>query len=410
MSYSTKLKLLILVVIYVPNQLHFPSDLGIPGVNVLNLLFLLAFISVKRNSEPLIGKNPIKVSGHLRKYYFVLMFSFLISQFTPYGFLYDLIYLKTVIFYTLFYFVFFNGLSSEEEREVIFNTLLVVALVASLEAVKEGMSYGLGAYKETHRASGPFGANYRTSNRAGAFFVMFFPLFVSTALYTDKKWLKLAAMISIGVVMFAIFVTYSRQALLISGISLFYLFLKRNVFAFIIILIVLSSAPLWLPDTVLDRVNETEQVDDFGVEKLDVSTESRFVLWKGAAGIIGDYPWGIGLNRFKGMIGNYSPIANMDAHNYYVLFTTEAGIQGVIVLLILMFGLFRMGKKLMAVAETPFDKILAYGYTSSVMSLMLSNIYGSPFSSGEVMGNFWALSGLVARQLYDKLQEEPLKK
>src|SRR5690606_32717408 len=38
--------MLAVLIVYTPNQLHFPTSLGIMGVNVFNILMLLAFLTL----------------------------------------------------------------------------------------------------------------------------------------------------------------------------------------------------------------------------------------------------------------------------------------------------------------------------------------------------------------------------
>jgi len=87
----------------------------------------------------------------------------------------------------------------------------------------------------------------------------------------------------------------------------------------------------------------------------------------------------------------------MDAHNSFVLMTAEAGVQGLLAFVVVLVGLMGLAVRLIRAARDDEARALAYGYAVSVVCLVLGNLYGSAFFSGEVMGNFWALSGLVAR-------------
>src|SRR3546814_5030961 len=84
-----------------------------------------------------------------------------------------------------------------------------------------------------------------------------------------------------------------------------------------------------LPDSVTQRVEETEQSTASGDEKLDTSTASRFEIWTGAALMWSEHPIGVGMNRFKRYIGHYSKYVGYDAHNFYVLTTAELGPLGI---------------------------------------------------------------------------------
>mgnify|MGYP001391775273 CR=1 FL=1 len=66
------------------------------------------------------------------------------------------------------------------------------------------------------------------------------------------------------------------------------------------------------------------------------------------------YHWfGIGANRFKSEIGNYSRYSGKDAHNYYVLTLAETGWQGLLSLLWLVWAMWRLGGRLSRAAFDP---------------------------------------------------------
>src|SRR3546814_15238544 len=95
-----------------------------------------------------------------------------------------------------------------------------------------------------------------------------------------------------------------------------------------------------LPDSVTQRVEETEQSTASGDEKLDTSTASRFEIWTGAALMWSEHPIGVGMNRFKRYIGHYSKYVGYDAHNFYVLTTAELGPLGIDALLLALLRLW----------------------------------------------------------------------
>jgi O-antigen ligase len=386
------------LIIYVPNQLHFPNDLGLKGLNVFNVLFLLALFVTWLRSEKSSSPTPLK--GRFIFFFLALVIAFFIAQMRGDGdFIGDLTYLKTSIFYILLYFIFYHAAQDVRTIRILFVMVLFVAFVAGLEAIKEGLAYGIGHYKETHRASGPFGFDYMEANRAGVFYAMFLPLFLTVFLfYRSRRIVRLLALGGTIVLTAAIFFTYSRQSYFIAAFILLYLLFRRGILLPLLGVVLLLNYSLWVPDSAVERVEETKKTDQRGQEQLDESTESRFVIWEGALQIIQDNPWGIGLNRFKQEIKNYTPYKQgKDAHNQYVLIATEAGIQGLLAYLLLLRGMYSMGRSLARSAQNEEEKILGVGYISAFISMVLGGIYGSPLFFGEIMGNFWALTALVAR-------------
>lgn len=71
-------------------------------------------------------------------------------------------------------------------------------------------------------------------------------------------------------------------------------------------------------------------------EERDTSAQSRIVLAKAGVRMLTDHPLGVGAGNFYQTIGRYVPeYAGADAHNTYVRCFTEVGLQGGLVLLLL---------------------------------------------------------------------------
>jgi hypothetical protein len=117
-------------------------------------------------------------------------------------------------------------------------------------------------------------------------------------------------------------------------------------------------------------------------------------------------PLGVGLHRFPSEIGQYSSHKNMDAHNFYVLTVAECGPHGLFALLYLIFCLFKLARYLRenTPLEDPETRALTLGFTITTVCMALGGIYGSPTLEGAVMGNYWALCGLLERHILFKKQ------
>ena len=135
--------------------------------------------------------------------------------------------LKNSVFFMCLYFVFFHAVQDETSLRYMFYTVLFVAAVAGLEAIREGIDYGFGVYGETKRAAGPFGTNYKASNLAAVFFSMFMPVFAAVALYQrGRPLVRWGGIGGVGILLLAIFCTYSRQAYLIVAAMLLLMTMK----------------------------------------------------------------------------------------------------------------------------------------------------------------------------------------
>jgi O-antigen ligase len=117
-------------------------------------------------------------------------------------------------------------------------------------------------------------------------------------------------------------------------------------------------------------------------------------------------PVGVGLNRFRKEIGDYSSHKGYDAHNFYVLTLAECGPFGLLSLMFLIWTLFRLAQQFRQSA--PVDdheaRALSLGFTVTTLCMTLGAVYGSPTLEGAVMAPYWALSGLIERYMYLKNQ------
>ncbi|MBK9494662.1 MAG: O-Antigen ligase [Alphaproteobacteria bacterium ADurb.BinA280] len=394
-----------LLILYTVNQLHLPSDLGLPGLNALNLIFMLGMVLVI-----LLARGPRlpkpSLSGPLKFYFAMMAIATLIAIWVrPMGLMADLTYLKTLVFYPLYYWLFYYAARDLMRTRLWLAAILFVAVVAGLEAWSEAISYGIGSYVESHRAAGPFGPDFYSANRAGVFYAMFLPMLLAPLLFLKTRPLfRLIALASVLILLGAILFTYSRQAYAIGLLGMALLAFKRGIGTATLGLVVFLIALPWLPQGATERVEETQQAGEYGQAQYDESTESRWILWEGGLAMWVENPFGIGANRFKSEIGNYSRYSGKDAHNYYVLTLAEAGWQGLLSLLWLVWAMWRLGGRLSRAAFDPESRALTYGFRVAVLAMMLGNIYGSPFSEGAIMGVFWALAGLMERYMHLRWQ------
>jgi O-antigen ligase len=403
--------LLFVQLLYVVNQVHFSWVPGLGPIAPTNLLFILTLLAMR-------GKpDVIDTPGILRKpllvFFAALTFAFLWAQVrAPGNFVDDATYLKNAIFFPLYYFLFLKSRQDEKTTRRLIIWILIIAAVAGLEALHEGMDYGFGNYNPSRRASGPFGTDWHMANRAGVFYGMFMPMFVALVLFLRKRVLwRLAAFGACVVIAGGAFSTYSRQSYFLVLLGTVLLLIRRNIITAVIVGITLVSLAGYLPDSVVQRVDETKQTGKHGEETVDESTSGRWELWAGAMSMFASNPLGVGLNRFKTEIGNYSPHKGFDAHSFYVLTLAECGPFGIVALLILIAMAFRLAKFLRMNVPNgdPELTALTLGFTFCTLNMALGGIYGSPTLEGSVMTPYWALAGTLERYIHLKASNAGMK-
>lgn len=390
--------LLAAIIIYIPYQQHFPLVLDLKGLNLINMLFLLVVLIIAAQDS--LRKSPAPLKWHFMFFFFALAVSLLIGQvYDSSQMASDATALKTDIFYMLFYFLYYHAARDVRSIRFLFGVVLLVALLVSFHAIRQALDYGTVVYSDTRRASGPFAPDYRGANVAAAFFIIFVPMFFSVfLLYKSKPLYRMIALACSVVGIMAAFFTFSRQAYFILAALFFLQATRRNILLGILLGIVVLSYEAWAPSTVIERISMTEETDAKGEQKLDKSTESRFIIWEGAKQLIIERPWGIGLSHFPREIGRYvTEYENFDAHNGYVLVLTETGFLGLFTLLLLFWGLLRLGFRVTKLDASEDSRLFGYTFVVAVIGAALTNVFGSRIFNGEVMGNFWIFAGLVAR-------------
>ncbi|MFD0737903.1 O-antigen ligase family protein [Lysobacter koreensis] len=391
--------LLAIPIVLMPNSLHVPFDTGLAGLNVANLLLIVLLLSMPARRPDMPPPAPGILRAPLLLLFASLVIGLLIALATRPGTLVtDLTDLKNFIFYPLLYFVYRHCRQDLAGTRQLLALMLVVAIVAGLESVGEGIARdSFSSFDDSKRIAGPFGGA-RVSNRAGVFFAMFLPLLVAFALFVrGRRIWRLIAIAGIVVLVVAIMVTFSRQSYLIAVVTTALLLLRRHLLLAGLLAVAMVPAISLLPEGVTQRVVETQQLNEIGEAELDVSTASRFDIWDGAMRMWRDNPAGVGFGRFPSYIGSYSDYEGYDAHNMYVLMLAECGPLGLIAMLWLLWRLLKLAITVRRSSD-PDDResqALALGFGLAVVAMAMGNLYGSSFNEGLVMANFWILCGLV---------------
>lgn len=384
-----------LPIVLLPNALHLPPDLGV-GASIV--LLIVAFVFSQRDPPQLAQTGYL--TPPLVGLFLALLLGYITAQWDDVSNAgEDLLRAKYAIIYPLLYIAYRRcGLDLKATKQLIV-LVMMVAAVAGLEAVFQGLQFNLGAFDYNQRATGPFG-EINAANRAGVFFAMFLPMFVAVALQPNhRKLTRWLAVAGGAILVAAILFTFSRQSYLIALLGILLLLVHRGASGAVLAVLLIMIGVGLLPDSVIQRMQETRQLDAGGMASYDVSTISRLELWKGAFAMLADHPGGVGLGRFGDYIGNYTNYPGRDAHNGFVLVLAECGPLGLAMMLWLFWRLWGLARKLRrsAGSNLPEARAFSLGFTVAVISMALGNVYGSPYFEGLVMNNFWILCGLLER-------------
>jgi O-antigen ligase len=426
---------LLALVFYLPNQAQIRIEIPVRGLNMTNVLFLLAlFAMAMQHRAPNLQPTPLKLPIVL--FIGVLTWALTLALAGDRSaWVEDLTLYKNDVFYLLLYFLAYHAVRDQKTLRLLVLMTLFIAFTSSVLGVRQALDYGIGNFNENKRVAAPFGWSVFDANRSAIFYCIQLQIVLSMALFLKSRgWLRIACAVVFAMGVFAVFHTYSRQSYFILAVLLILVALRKNLFVALLACLALIYHESWVPETVMERVamtsNEvsttpartpgfdpnwtgaglpmaTTPAKPAAEPSYDESTESRFILWEGAWQIIQEQPLGIGLARFKRTIGDHVPpqLAGKDAHNFYVLLTTEAGIFAPPFLLALLVALLWLGQRLASYKDDDEARALGIGLIMATLAVVLGNIYGSRFLDGDVMGNYWIYAGLVARALHIKEAE-----
>ncbi|HMX10103.1 MAG TPA: O-antigen ligase family protein, partial [Burkholderiaceae bacterium] len=366
---------------YTVYQNYFPIEFTIPGLNIYNSLFLgVLFIVMYKGIH---SKESPPAKGVFTFLFVMLTWGYLVGVLDDDSTaMADLVELKTSLFYILMYYLYYRAVQDMKTLKIVLAVVLFTAFLAQLQAVRQGLDYGLGDFNETRRAAGPFGTAAR-ANSCAAYFVIMVPVATAMLLELKRGWkIRALLMFSVGIGVFGLFVTYSRQGYFILGLILLYLTFRKNLGLALMLCLFLASYQAWAPDAMIQRIEMTKQDEDAKpnkngeAPKYDESTESRFLIWDGAYQMMGDRPLGVGLNHFKRNIGKYVPrYAGYDAHNNYIRMAAEATPIASAAMIFIIIRLFILGIQVERVDRSDSSRAMGLALQAAMVGVLMSNFY-----------------------------------
>ena len=397
--------LLLFAVFYIPNQSHFP-DFHVVGVNITNVLMMLIFILVLRNSDGAPITAPLKKSFGF--FFLILLWGFLVGRAhggTP--FFADLQDLKNSVAYMLLFFLAYHAVRDRNTMRLLLLAILFTTFFDIYMGLRQALDYGFD-FNVSRRVAAPFSWDSADANRSSAYYTLYLTLTAVVALY-GRNLARSLRWVLILIVAFGIFVdffTYSRQSYGILALLALLLAFRRNILLGLVVVGALLAYKAWLPDSVVARIDSAVVVQTMpgvvtsrtSAQQLAKASDQRFLIWSAAGKLIEGAPWGIGLNHFTRDIGRYAPAAAFqDANNYYVLCATEDGVLAPVAMLVLLWGLYRLGLSVRKLDESPESRVYGLGLELCVLVIAFVNLYGSRFVDGNLMSNFWIFAGFTAR-------------
>mgnify|MGYP000017645015 CR=1 FL=1 len=188
------------------------------------------------------------------------------------------------------------------------------------------------------------GSDFAEGNFLAAHFAWLLPL-AGVKFLLEGKIAKVLCVVSAAFMLNAVVLTRSRGAFLamsLGGVAALWFLPRVRIYRKQIIVAMIAGL---LAAFSLTDVGFWERMSTLKSDQVveDVSAMSRVEAWKVALRMWADYPMGVGVGQYFDYAGLYNPaLAGRDTHNTYLRCLAETGIQGLMVLLALIFSSFRL--------------------------------------------------------------------
>jgi O-antigen ligase len=425
-SLLSPLPILIALAAYIPYSKAVAGNMGgaVTGLNFTTLLTVIALMSIQavanRRSASAGWQNtsadlPSSFELFFRRLvivfivlgaFSVLHTDIIFDQWTAFTAILDF---KRWVDPFLIFFFFSYLVRTEKEAKIVITTMAVTLAIIGIGSIWQ--HHVVSGYNHRVRMAGIAGQ----ANQMGAFYANY--IFLLLAFFMMKGIrLRSRALFAIG--MFGCFLglmaTESRGDALALAVGVLVYFFIRNkglFFAMVGLIAFLAVNIQYLPQGLRTRVQHTLTNRDpeglSGGPKLDASARTRLALWAGAINMMKDHPVvGVGYKMFQPLIYDYAPkndetadlpLRGRDAHNAYMLIGAEMGVPTLVFFLLLLANMFRVTFRAYRASIDPFWKAVSLATMCSVLSLLMTNLFGSRVISLVLAGYLWGLLAILLK-------------
>lgn len=308
-----------------------------------------------------------------------------------------LIGLLTVVF-ALFAIVFDNAVTTRKQADLAVRLLVLMGVLVALFGVYQYLFYdpaSAGAWVDSDMFSSITNRVYSTldnPNVLSEYLLLVIPLTAACVL-TGKTWRQKAfyfcCLLAMVVCMIVTFSRGGYLGLLLAAALFIVLLDARFILVGVVALVALYFV---LPQTVVERFASIGNLSDS-------STSYRVYIWYGTIAMLKDY-WFSGIGPGTGAFNliypaySYNTIAAPHAHNLYLQIMCDAGITGLLLLVLILISFFRTTLGALSKTRDKTSRIYLIATVSSVCGFLLQGMVDYSFYNNKVMLLFWVFIGL----------------
>jgi O-antigen ligase len=303
-----------------------------------------------------------------------------------------------------------NKISIQRVAAVFFVSMLSIVVLTIFRHAQYGFTFAT-----INDALTPF---FRNHVNYSAMLVCFVP--VAIAIYRLTEKYRKLLLIAVGIILLALFFSFSRGAwlALITGLLAYWLIKKKLlVTAYVLSIVIVIASLFWIKTdkrylvfahdyatTVFHKNFNEHLIATYRLK--DVSTAERFYRWVAGVRMTEDHLLtGYGPNSFYNNYKAYTIPAfktwvsdNKDrstVHNYFLLLTIEQGLPGLIIFLILAGAMLFYAQHLYHTLNDNFYKQIAMACGSIVVMLLTVNFLSDLIETDKVGSLFFLCLGLL---------------
>lgn len=285
------------------------------------------------------------------------------------------------------------------ERKWVYRALIVMVLaIIFMDYYTVTQISWFSSLESREKIKGTF--QFLGPNEVAAFYNEYTIVLIGVFAFIKRQTIKWPLLALICVNIFCILFLFSRGAYLGLFVGMCVIFLFKNRYLLIPMVLVAICWQTVLPDKVIERIkqttNENGQLDESSLRRLNIWEQSMDLFKKNA--IVG-----IGYGVFRNLGLDLG-----DTHNIYVKYLVEQGLVGFLILWSVVFCFLRIGYILYKKGEDDLSKGLGLGLMACVFVLLVNNFFGDRWSYFELSTYLWVIAGLAARMIIIAQEAKPL--
>ncbi|MDP3147687.1 MAG: O-antigen ligase family protein [Ignavibacteria bacterium] len=379
-----------------------PGDIGESARTAINIVGSLTLVFLLLKKYQFHFDQYVKIDRVLFRLILLILGSLILSTLLSAN---VFVGVKEVLRQIVFFIIFYLFYSEFSERGKVFNVLIslvVSGVIVSLGIAYDVFSSGMQLIYLELAGLGKSGGFYKNVSAAGGILAISLPLAVSflSLKKGNEKWIKLVLLASILLQAIALLATNSRGAILsvVVSLVLFSYFLSPKKFRKVFIFIALFAFLILLLPT-------TSEVISLYFRTGRIFANTRYLIWQIAFSIISsNLFFGIGPGMFKYymypnlpvMLGswNESQIAYVykfsgggQAHNFFLMQTSELGVVGLVVTLLLIAYVLKTSFRLMQAVRCVSHQY--YILSNIIFSIFIGLLVRSFFEATGILSNGW---------------------